>query len=100
MQESKEASRSKKIKDAEVVGAAKLQGAMDKYTTKDHTLKAEIRWCLKVVDSNFSLNSCNKLSELFSVMFSQSANMFRMGNDKCAYVLSYGLAPYMHKDLL
>ena len=31
--------------------------------------KAEIRWVLKVVDSNFSLRSCLDLNDLFQVMF-------------------------------
>ena len=42
------------------------------FSTSDATLNAEIMWCLNVVMSHFSYNSCTELTNLFKVMFPDS----------------------------
>ena len=36
---------------------------------RDHVTSAEIMWVMKVAFSNFSLRSCEEVSELFKEMF-------------------------------
>ena len=63
---------------------------------QDNTVKAEIRWALESLMSNFSYNSCSSKSELFSPMFSDSdiAEQFLVGKTKCTYYVTHGIAPY------
>ena len=62
---------------------------------------AEILWAIKIVMSKFSFNSCKKMGELFCVMFpdNEIAKIFKLGPSKCAYLITYGIAPYF-KNLL
>ena len=57
---------------------------------------AEILWAIKVVMSKFSFTSCKKMGELFCVMFpdSEIAKSFKLVPSKCAYLITYGIAPY------
>ena len=68
---------------------------------KSTVTKAEILWCLKTVLSHSSFRSCENISKLFSVMFSDSdiAKSFSLGKTKCAYFINFGIAPYF-RDLL
>ena len=72
------------------------QSSVTSFITKEETVKAEIRWTLETLQSNYSFNSCSQKSELFAAMFSDStiAKQFSMGKTKCAYYLTYGMAPY------
>ena len=65
-------------------------------------LKAEILWCLKVVEDDFSFSSSQNINELFSNMFvdSEIVKKFKMGDRKISYVISHGLGPYFKKKLL
>ena len=57
-------------------------------------LKAEILWCLKKVDSNYSDNLMDDTALLFKVMFydSQIAQQFSLQKTKTSYMLRFGLA--------
>ena len=59
-------------------------------------MKAEICWALESLLSNYSFNSCSTKTELFEAMFIDStiAKQFSVGKTKCAYYLTYGMAPY------
>ena len=64
-------------------------------------VKAEIRWAVKSVMSNFSNSSCNDINTLFKTMFLDSsiASNFAISEDKIRYMVNYGIAPYF-KGLL
>ena len=76
-------------------------GNMDRFVSREETLHAEILWTMKVVDDHYSYRSCERTSDLFSMMFPDSAiaKKFSCGERKCAYLCSFGLAPYF-LDLL
>ena len=63
---------------------------------------SEIRWCLKVVESHYSYNSCEKIKYLFQKMFPDSAVAleFRMGASKCSYTINYGIGPVAREGVL
>ena len=63
---------------------------------------AEIRWCMKVVSSHFSLRSCLDIKDLFRSMFPDSAvaNEFTCSKTKCGYLITYGLSPFFKKKMV
>lgn len=67
--------------------------------TRNETLTAEILWALKVMKAHYSFKLCEDASQLFQAMFpdSQIARMFSCGENKCAYLCTFGLAPYFKK---
>ena len=50
---------------SEAPSARKSTSTLDSLIVPVSAAKAEIRWVLKVVDSNFSLRSCLDLNDLF-----------------------------------
>ena len=74
---------------------------MERSVTHDETLKAEILWALKVIMSHYSYKSCEGTSKLFQAMFPDSriASQFSCGENKCAYLVCFGLSPHF-KQLL
>ena len=72
------------------------QGPLQQFLTPVSTLNAKIKWCLKVVMSNFSFRSCSDINKLFRDMFPDSniAKQFQLGKTKCAYFINYGIAPH------
>ena len=78
------------------------QTTIDSLLIKDNTVKAEIRWALESLMSNYSYNSCSSKSELCSAMFSDSdiAEKFSMGKTKCAYYVTHGIAPYFKRKFI
>ena len=63
---------------------------------QDDTVKAEIRWALQSLMSNYSYNSYSSKSELFSAIFSDNdiAVRFLVGKTKFAYYVTHGIVPY------
>ena len=55
--------------------------------------KAEIMWALKCVVCDWSINSAEKISDLFKVMFSDSqiASEFQMSRTKPSYLINFGI---------
>ena len=53
-------------------------------------------WCLKIALSHSLLRSYENISNLFSVIFSDSdiAKSFSVGKTKCEYYINFGIAPY------
>lgn len=74
---------------------------LDESLISFNVLHAEIKWCLKVVKSNFSFRSCDRINNLFIDMFSDSviAKKIQLGRTKCAYFVNFGIAPHV-KSLL
>ncbi|KAJ8375217.1 hypothetical protein SKAU_G00057970 [Synaphobranchus kaupii] len=59
-------------------------------------LSAEVMWTLKTMDSHYSYSSCANTGKLFRAMFpdSEIAAKFSCGETKCAYLTTFGIAPY------
>ena len=59
------------------------------------TLTAEIYWVLKVVSSHYSFKSSESIKGVFQLMFPDSgvAKQFCCGENKCAYLATFGIAP-------
>lgn len=72
------------------------QGTLNSVITRNEVLTSEVLWALKVANAHFSYKSCEDLSQLFQAIFpdSQIAKKFACGERKCAYLCTFGLAPY------
>ena len=70
--------------------------SIENFVTKSDVLEAEVLWALKCVKSHYSFKSCEDISKLFRMMFSDSerAKQFTYGERKCAYICNFGIAPY------
>ncbi|CAM4967600.1 unnamed protein product [Rotaria socialis] len=68
----------------------------------DQITKAEIVWALTVARRGFTYNSCNGIGEVFKSMFPDSkiAQQFNMQSKKISYVMSHGIGPYFHRELV
>ena len=83
-------------------GSGKLVPAGTLTLTKDEQIiKAETLHALHYVDSSNSYSSSTQQSELYSMMFPDSAiaKAFTSGASKIAYVVKYGLAPFYQDKL-
>ena len=71
------------------------------YVHKDDVFKAEI-WALKVIESHFSHNSSQNIVHLLKTMLSDSKIVEKLCLDstKLAYLITHGLAPFFHDELL
>ena len=69
---------------------------------KESVIKAEIFWVLKNVMSNFSLRSCDGISDYFKEVFldSKIANKFLLARTKYSYMMIYRITPYFASLLL
>ncbi|CAF2061871.1 unnamed protein product [Rotaria magnacalcarata] len=68
----------------------------------EQVLKAEALWALTVAQRGYSFNSCDEIGDVFRNMFPDSkiAHEFSIQSKKISYVLSHGLGPYFHQDLV
>lgn len=65
-------------------------------------LSAEVFWVLDVMEKHGSFNSCSGKGDLFRLMFPDSniASKFSCGDDKAAYLTTFGIAPHFSSLLL
>ena len=65
-------------------------------------MNAEILWCMKVVKSHYSYNSCSDFTKILTKMCPDSdiATKISRGKTKCRYMILYGLAPYYQNELI
>jgi hypothetical protein len=72
------------------------------FVANDQVTKAEIVWVMKTVMSHFSMNSSKDMKDIFQLMFPDSdiAKKITVGSTKIAYMITYGLAPYYHNQLV
>ena len=79
-----------------------VTGSVQSFVTRDEVTKAEVLWTLKSVMSHQSYNSATGLNDLLMTMFPDSdiASKFRLGADKMAYIVKFGLAPYFYEELV
>lgn len=80
---------------------AKEKGLDSHVTTNEH-LSAEVLWSIKVVLAHYSFKSCEDIAQTFQRMFPDSdiAKKFTCGEKKCAYITTFGIAPYFQQTLL
>ena len=65
-----------------------------------NVIKAEIIWAIKSVMSNYSANSCENISNVFSLMFDcETASKFHMSRTKMSYLITEGLSHFFIEDL-
>ncbi|CAF1608548.1 unnamed protein product [Rotaria sp. Silwood1] len=69
---------------------------------QEQVTKAEAVWALTVARRGYSFNSCDEIGDVFRTMFPDSkiAQQFSMQSRKVSYVLSHGLGPYFHAELI
>jgi len=79
-----------------------VTGSVQSFAARDEVTKAEVLWTLKSVMSHQSYNSATGLNDLLMRMFPDSdiASKFRLGADKMAYIVKFGLAPYFYEELV
>ena len=82
--------------------ADKNPQTLSTYVRKNVVTKSEVLWALKVVANHFSYNSSKDLGEIFKLMFPDSniAKKLSIGSSKLSYLITHGLAPYFHDELL
>lgn len=68
----------------------------------DKVTYSMILWTLKVIKSGHSFNSCDDISDIFKLAFSDSkiVESFSMSPSKVGYEVSHGLGPYFHDELI
>ena len=73
-----------------------LQQAHQSLLGSNATLKAEIRWTLKVIRSHYSFKSCEDISSIFKFMFPdcERAKHFACKERKEAYLATFGIASH------
>ena len=78
--------------DASLSTQPKINSSNDGHDAPD----AEIRWCLKLIESNGSYRSCLYLSQLFRKMVpdSEITSKFKLSKTESSYIISRGIAPY------
>ena len=68
----------------------------------DQVTRAEALWAINVAHHGYSYLSCNESGDLFKKMFPDSdiAAKFNMERTKLSYVISHGLGPFFHRNLV
>lgn len=68
----------------------------------DQIVRAETLWALTVARRGFSYNSYDELGDVFRCMFPDSkiAQGFSIQSKKLSYVLSHGIGPFFHRELI
>ena len=68
----------------------------------DQVTRAETVWALTVARPGFSYTSCDDMADVFKFMFPDShiAQQFNIQSRKMSYVMSHGIGPYFHRQLI
>ncbi|CAF0943836.1 unnamed protein product [Rotaria sordida] len=68
----------------------------------DQVTRAEALWAINTARHGYSYRSCDDLGNLFRRMFPDSriAEHYKMEQTKLSYVISHGLGPFFHRDLV
>ena len=79
----------------------KTQTSIENVFEMDNIINAEIRWCLKVVESRYSQRSCDQIVELLAIMFpAREIAKMMLGRTKGGYIINHGIAPHFNELLL
>ncbi|GBO00918.1 hypothetical protein AVEN_2551-1 [Araneus ventricosus] len=71
---------------------------MNNFLLKETVTKAEIKWCLQAVYTHKSLRCAER--DVQSFPDSEIAKRMQLGRDKMAYMIVYGIAPFLKQNLL
>ena len=65
-------------------------------------IRAELRWVLKMVESDYSFNSAENMVKLLCLMDKHSKIFPKMtlGRQKCGYYVTHALYPFYHEKLI
>ncbi|CAF4107155.1 unnamed protein product [Rotaria sordida] len=68
----------------------------------DQVTRAEALWAINTARHGYSYRSCDDLENLFRRMLPDSriAEHYKMEQTKLSYVISHGLGPFFHRDLV
>lgn len=70
------------------------------FSTSEAATRAELFFCMEIINSNSPVTSCEGKKELFQVMFPGCVpESFSLSPTKASYLITYALGPYF-KDLL
>ena len=88
-----------KIVNVDTRGKSKT---IDKFMANTHSINAEILWCMKVVKSRYSYNSCSYFTKILTKIcpYSDIATKISLGKTKCQYMILYGLSLYYKNELI
>ena len=77
------------------------KGTLKSFVVSSTVIAAKMKCALKFVTSHFLSGSCLNIKELFHNMFSDSHNMklFKLSQNKCEYLIIFGIAPYFKEVL-
>lgn len=86
----------------EIQTALVQQTSMPQFVSKDSVTRAELLWILNMVEHHLSYNSCKNITNIISSMCpdSEIAKELKLSPHKVAYVVSFGLAPFMKMSLV
>ncbi|CAF3357733.1 unnamed protein product [Rotaria sp. Silwood2] len=72
------------------------------FSFSDQVTRAEALWAMNATRHGYSYLSCNESGDLFKKMFPDSdiAQKFNMERTKLSYVISHGLGPFFHRNLV
>ncbi|KAK3914496.1 Purine nucleoside phosphorylase DeoD-type [Frankliniella fusca] len=77
------------------------QSLINKYMLHDAVTKSEIVWCLQAATRIHSNRAAADCVSLFPLMFpdSEIAKKMQLHRDKIGYIVTYGVAPFLRKQL-
>ncbi|CAF2101817.1 unnamed protein product [Rotaria magnacalcarata] len=79
-----------------------LASRTKKFSFSDQVTRAEALWAINASRHGYSYLSCNESGDLFKKMFPDSniAQTFNMETKILSYVISHGLGPFFHRNLV
>ena len=72
------------------------------YSLEEEVIRAELRWVLKMVESDYSFNSAENMVKLLCLMDKHSRIFPKMtlGRQKCGYYVTHALYPFYLEKLI
>ena len=79
-----------------------LRNTFVSFSVEEQVIRAELRWVLKLVESDFSFQSAENMVKLLCLMDKDSKIFPKMtlGRKKCSYYVTHALYPFHHEALL
>ena len=79
-----------------------LRKTVVSYSLEEEVIRAELRWVLKMVESDYSFNSAENMVKLLCQMDKHSKIFPKMtlGRQKCGYYVTHALYPFYPEKLI
>ena len=79
-----------------------LRKTVVSYSLEEEVIRAELRWVLKMVESDYSFNSAENMVKLLCQMDKHSKIFPKMtlGRQKCGYYVTHALCPFYLEKLI